>query len=202
MDCSKRQSDAGHRGSIASLMKTDELTWRWYVLHTRSRFEAVVHDGLSKKAHDVFLPRVRVRSRRRDRKVMIDVPLFPGYVFVKSNLHPHDHIDIVKTVGAVRLIGNQQVPVPVPDETIDSLRIMVARSTEIQTGSRFRKGDRVMVVNGPFTGIIGTFDRYRGVERVVVHIEALGQFASVEVDTGDVEIISPESRHPFVPGKA
>ena len=67
-------------------MKTEALTWHWYVLHTRSRFETVVHDGLHKKAHDVFLPKVRVRSKRRDRKVMIDVPLFPGYVFVRSNL--------------------------------------------------------------------------------------------------------------------
>ena len=182
-------------------MKTDELTWRWYVLHTRSRFETVVHDGLHKKAHDVFLPKVRVRSKRRDRKVMIDVPLFPGYVFVKSNLHPHHHIDIVKTVGAVRLIGNKQVPVPVPDETIESLRIMVSRSSQIQTGFRFRKGDRVMVVNGPFTGIIGTFDHYRGVNRVVVHIVALGQFASVEVDRDDVEIIPGGEGQPFVPGR-
>jgi len=181
-------------------MKQDELTWRWYVLHTRSRFETVVHDGLFKKSHDVFLPKVRVRSKRRDRKVMIDVPLFPGYVFVRSNLHPNHHIDIVKTVGAVRLIGNQQLPVPVPDETIDSLRIMVSRSSDIQTGSRFRKGDRVMVVDGPFTGIVGIFDRYRGIDRVVVHIEALGQFASVEVDEADVEVISPTGGHPFVPG--
>lgn len=181
-------------------MKSSELTWHWYVLHTRSRFETVVHDGLFKKAHDVFLPKVRVRSKRRDRKVMIDVPLFPGYVFVKSNLHPHHHIDIVKTVGAVRLIGNKQVPVSVPDEAIESLRIMVSRSSPIQTGTRFRRGDRVMVVNGPFTGIIGTFDRYRGMERVIVHIEALGQFASVEVDEKDVEIIPTAGNQPFLPG--
>lgn len=183
-------------------MPKDDLTWRWYVLHTRSRFETVVHDGLFKKAHEVFLPKVRVRSRRRDRKVMIDVPLFPGYVFVKTNLHPHHHLDILKTVGAVRLIGNKQVPVPVPEETIDSLRIMVSHDSTIQTGSRFRKGDRVMVVNGPFTGIVGIFDRYRGIDRVVVHIEALGQFASVEVNEVDVEIIAPGGHHPFVPGRS
>lgn len=193
--------DRGFKARSTPLrMKHDELTWRWYALHTRSRFETVVHDGLVKKSHDVFLPKVRVRSKRRDRKVMIDVPLFPGYVFVRSNLHPHHHIDVVKTVGAVRLLGNKQVPVPVPDETIASLQIMVSHSSDIQTGSRFRKGDRVMVVNGPFTGIIGVFDRYRGIDRVVVHIEALGQFASVEVDKDDVEIIPSAGQHPFVPG--
>jgi len=100
----------------------------------------------------------------------------------------------------VRLIGNKQIPVPVPDATIESLRIMVSRDSQVQTGSRFRKGDRVMVVSGPFTGIIGIFDRYRGVDRVVVHIEALGQFASVEVDQQDVEVLPSDGTHPFLPG--
>jgi hypothetical protein len=59
-----------------------------------------------------------------------------------------------------------------------------------------------MVVNGPFTGIVGTFDRYRGIDRVVVHIEALGQFASVEVNRDDVEILTAGDRgHHFVPGR-
>ena len=170
-------------------MKIDQLEWHWYVLHTRSRFEKVVHEGLVKKAHDVFLPQIRTRSRRRDRRVILDVPLFPGYVFIRSNLHPNHHLDILKTVGAVRLIGNKAVPVPVPDETIDSLKIMVSHESQIDNGNRLRKGDRVMVVRGPFTGVVGTFAQDRGAGRVVVHIEALGQYASVEVDEADIEAV-------------
>ena len=170
-------------------MNPNELTWRWYVLHTRSRFETVVHDGLTKKAHDVFLPKVRVRSKRRDRKVMIDVPLFPGYVFVKSNLHPTHHIDIVKTVGAVRLIGSKPGPVPVPEDTIESLKIMVSTEHPITTGNQLKKGDKVLVVQGPFAGVTGTFIRYGGKGRVIVNIEALGQYAGVEVSEDDIEIV-------------
>ena len=182
-------------------MVIHQLEWRWYVLHTRSRFEKVVHEGLDKKSHDVFLPQIRVRSRRRDRRVMLDVPLFPGYVFIRSNLHPNHHLDILKTVGAVRLIGNKDLPVPVPDEAIASLQIMVSRDTSIKTGRRLRKGDRVMVVNGPFTGVVGTFTRYRGIGRVVVQIEALGQYASVEVDENDIEALPADDRKPsFLPG--
>ena len=69
---------------------------QWYVLHTKSRFENVVNDGLNKKTIEVFLPKIKVRSKRRDRKLMINVPLFPGYVFVKSDLHPDNHLEIVK----------------------------------------------------------------------------------------------------------
>lgn len=161
----------------------------WYVLHTKSRFENVVHDGLFKKNIDVYLPKIKVQSKRRDRRLMIRVPLFPGYVFVKTDLHPYQHLEIVKTVGAVRLIGTKDGPVPVPEDTIESLKIMVSVDQPITTGSRLRKGDRVMVLNGPLAGVTGTFARYRGKGRVVVNIEALGQYAGVDVDENDVERI-------------
>jgi transcription elongation factor/antiterminator RfaH len=159
----------------------------WYVLHTKSRHESVVTEGLAKKAMDVFLPRVRVRSTRKDRRAMIHVPLFPGYLFIRTDLRPHTHLDIVKTAGVVRLIGTHQGPVPVPDEAVESLKIMVASDMPIVTGRRLQKGDRVVVVNGPLAGVSGTFVRYRSQERVVVNIEALGQFASVDVGAEDVE---------------
>lgn len=168
-------------------MPSDQLIPKWYVLHTKSRFENVVNDGLYKKSIDVFLPKITVPSRRKDRKKLIRVPLFPGYVFVRSDLSPHHHLDILKTVGAVKLIGDRQGPISVTEETIESLKIMVVAEEPITTGYQFQKGDRVMVTNGPFTGVIGIFDHYRGGGRIMVYIEALGQFAAVEVAVEDVE---------------
>lgn len=162
----------------------------WYVVHTKSRFENVVHDGLVKKFVEAFVPKVLVRSRRVDRKAMIRIPLFPGYLFVKSDLTPERHIEIVKTVGVVRLIGNRNGPVSVPDETIESLKIMTAGDGKIFTGTKFQKGDAVLVTRGPFEGVIGTFNREGKTGRVVVNIEALGQFACVEVDEDDIDILT------------
>ena len=170
-------------------MEDKRLIPLWYVLHTKSRFENVVNDGLLRKQIEVFLPKMTVRSKRRDRKAMIRVPLFPGYVFVKTDLHPEHHLEIVKTAGAVRLIGSKQGPVPVPHDTIESLKIMVSTELPVSTGNRLQKGDRVMVVSGPFAGVTGTFVRYRGQGRVIVNIEALGQYAGVEVSEDDLEIL-------------
>lgn len=168
-------------------MAGDKLTRAWYALHTKSRFENVVNENLAKKTMDVFLPKITVKSRRRDRHKMIRVPLFPGYVFVKTDLNPYEHIEILKTTGAVKLIGSARGPVPIADATVESLRIMVSTEAEVITGTRFKKGDRVMVVNGPFAGVIGLFSSYRGDGRIIVNIEALGQFAAVNVDAADVE---------------
>ena len=168
-------------------MNDNQLKKCWYVLHPRSRFENVVHEGLLKKSFEVFLPKMQVKSRRRDRKLMIRVPVFPGYLFVKSDIAPREHVEIVKTIGAVRLLGTKQGPVPVPSETIDSLKILVAADAPIKTGNRLVQGDPVMVVNGLFTGVVGTFVRYRGSGRVIINVDTLGQTAGVEVDEEDVE---------------
>ena len=168
-------------------MEQLEMHRAWYVLHTRSRFEQVVFDGLARKSLEAFLPKMTVMSRRRDRRLRIRVPLFPGYVFVRSDLNAHERLEIVKTAGVVRLVGNKDGPLAVLDESIDSLKIMVSGDSPIVTGTRLRKGDRVMVIEGPFAGVVGTFVRYGGSGRVVVSIEALGQYAAVDVPEEHVE---------------
>ena len=170
-------------------MNDRKLERHWYVLHTKSRHEKVVNDLLLKKSVEAYLPIVTVRSKRRDRKAMIRVSLFPGYLFVKTDLLPQSHLEVVKTFGAVRLIGNNQGPVAVPDDTINSLQIMVNSEQPVTTGSRLKTGDKVMVIDGPFAGVVGTFERYGGKGRVIVNIEALGQYAGVEVSEEDIEII-------------
>ncbi len=172
-----------------SFIEDQRLRQLWYVLHTRSRHESVAAEGLLKKSMVVFLPKIRVRSQRRDRKATIQIPLFPGYLFVKTDLHPHTHLEIVKTAGVVRLIGSTHGPVPVAEDTIESLKIMIAANMPIATGHKLQQGDRVLVVNGPFAGVSGTFVRYRGQGRVVVNIEALGQTAGVDVNEDDIETL-------------
>ena len=147
----------------------------------------MVFDSLHKKSLETFLPKILVQSKRKDRRKMIRVPLFPGYLFVKTDLNPTEHLEILKTTGAVRLIGNNDGPISVPDDIVNSLKIIVATENKVITGNRLQRGDRVIVVDGPFRGVMGIFSRYKGQGRVVVHIEALGQFAAVDVSEEDVE---------------
>ena len=46
-----------------------------------------------------------------------------------------------------------------------------------------------MVVEVHFAGVTGTFVRYKGAGRVVVSVEALGQYAAVDVPEDYVEKI-------------
>ncbi len=168
--------------------------FHWFALLTRSNFEQVVFDQIVQKKMNVFLPKTKRLSRRRDRKQMIEVPLFPGYLFVKSSFDPACQLLILKTQGVVRFLGNQQGPVPVPDTQIDSLKILISAGKELITGacSRLSRGDLVMVLKGPLAGTRGEFVQYRGRGRVIVKLPVLGQYAGVEIDEDQVEKI-PDS---------
>ncbi|MFP4446905.1 MAG: transcription termination/antitermination protein NusG [Desulfosudaceae bacterium] len=159
----------------------------WYVLHTRSKFEKTVYEGLCRKGREVFLPTVTVRSRRRDRKVYLQQPLFPGYLFVRTENTPERRLDILKTTGVVKLVGNRDQPLPVDGVIVDSIKIIVDAEQQVQTMEGLRPGQSVHVVCGPFAGVYGVFERYQGVDRVVVNIDAMGRAAAVNVAADEVE---------------
>lgn len=161
----------------------------WFALLTRSNFEQIVYTHIVKKKIEVFLPKTKQKSRRKDRNLMIEVPLFPGYVFVKSTVNPDDQLNILKTIGAVKLLGNRFGPVPVPGAQIESLKILTSANTDLITGTniRIKKGDPVIILEGPMAGVKGEFTRYKGKGRVVIKIEVLGQYAGVEAEKDTVE---------------
>lgn len=163
----------------------------WFALLTRSNFEQTVFSQIVKKKIEGFLPRKRKPSLRKDRKLMIEVPLFPGYLFVRSAPEPASLLNILKTTGAVRLLGNKQGPLPVPDSQIDSLKILTSTHMDLITGSiiQLEKGDPVVILEGPMAGLKGEFSEFRGKGRVIIKIDLLGQFAGVEIPIEQVEKI-------------
>ncbi len=164
----------------------------WFALLTKSNFEKTVHNSIANKNIEVFLPTMKRKSKRKDRSLMIEVPLFAGYVFVKSGYEPQAQLDILKTIGAVRLLGNKAGPVPIPETQIESLKILTSTTMDLITGTniKLKKGDLVMILEGPLAGLKGEFSRYKGKGRVVIKIDALGQYAGVEVEKENVEKVS------------
>lgn len=168
-----------------------DITPRWYALHTRSHFEQKVHDGLSAKSLEAFCPLVQVVSRRKDRHKLIQVPMLSGYVFVHSNMEPEERLQIVKTVGVVRIVSFRGEPVPARDEEIASLMILDGTDRTVKNRAYMKKGDRVMIMEGPLKGLIGFYERHKGQsDRVVVSIELLNRSLAVEIEDWALEKIS------------
>lgn len=130
----------------------------WYAVHTKSRHEDKVYNGLMQKNHPAFLPRIEVWSKRKDRKKKILLPMFPGYLFVELlSTDGETRLDILKTYGVVKILGDRSTfdPIPVPEETIEALKKIVSSRVEIQQFQYPRVGERARIIDGPFKGIEG-----------------------------------------------
>ncbi|MCK4255287.1 transcriptional antiterminator, partial [candidate division WOR-3 bacterium] len=71
----------------------------WYAIWTRYRHEDLVKMQLNKKNLEVFLPKIKTLSKRRDRRKMIEKPLFPGYLFTRTELNPKSYLKIIRCQG-------------------------------------------------------------------------------------------------------
>lgn len=161
---------------------------RWYALYTRSRFENKVHDGLDGKSFEVFLPQIQVMSRRTDRHKKILIPMIPGYVFVRSCMEPEEYHRIIRTPGVVRMIGFEGKPAPVKEEEIKTLMILDGTDRTVQNRAFLKRGERVMIMEGPLSGLVGLFLRRKGrKDKVVVSVELLQRSLAVEIDDWALE---------------
>ena len=159
---------------------------QWFAVWTRNQCEPKVAAALQRKRVEVFLPRVRVPSRRRDRRVLIDQPLFPGYLFSRFAPSREGYFRAVSTEGVVRILGEGWYALyPVPDEQVNAVRRLVSTGEKARPLPWVRVGDRVRIVAGPLAGLSGLVQAWRaGRATFVVSVDLLQRSVGVEVDVG------------------
>ena len=121
----------------------------------------------------VFLPRVTTLSHRRDRKLLINGSLFTGYLFIYTNLDAYSYHEIYKVPGVVQLL-NKGSPIPVPGETVDSIRAIGERSAFL-----------------PLAGTVGIILGRKDKKRLlIVSVKLFQRSVAVELDSEAVEPFS------------
>jgi transcription antitermination factor NusG len=161
---------------------------KWYAVHTRSRHEKQVDLFLSERGVETFLPLVHTLSRRRDRKKYVDIPLFPGYLFVcaeKERLY-----DVKYTKGVTRIIATGLgAPTPIPDKQILDIKSVMETEVQLDPFPYLKKGRMVRVKSGPLKGLEGILVERKGHYKLVIKIDLLQKGAAAEVYISDIEPI-------------
>ena len=171
-----------------TLPESVESIASWYVLYTRSRYEKLANQELTRKGINTFLPLRRVTRHWSDRKKIIEEPLFRGYLFVHIPIH--ERLAVLKTSGVVGFVGKSKLnPVEVPEQEISSVRRLLEQEIQIDPFPYLKTGNRVYIRSGPFKGIEGFIIRKDKHCRLVISLNLLRQSLSIQVDAACVEPI-------------
>lgn len=162
----------------------------WYAVYTIVRHEKAVNSSLINNDIETFLPLREVVSQWKDRRKVVRIPLFPGYVFVRIfDKDSRSVLSIFNTKGVVRILGSNGGYQPVPAQQIDSVKRIVETKYEFDPYLSLVKGSEVRIANGPLQGLTGRIVQRKGQKRLIVSIDIIKRSVSVRVDPADVELL-------------
>jgi transcription termination/antitermination protein NusG len=157
----------------------------WYAAYTYARHEKRVAEQLTQKSLENFLPQYESVRRWKDRRVKLQLPLFPGYVFVRLALR--DRLLVLETPSVVRLLGFNGHPTALPDKEMEALRACVEARLAAEPHVYLTVGRRVRIISGPLAELEGVLIRKKNAFRVVLSLNLIARSAAVEVDAANIE---------------
>jgi transcriptional antiterminator NusG len=159
---------------------------RWYAVVSRSRHEKTAAIALTSLGITTFCPFVSEMHHWSDRRKLVDVPLFPGYVFVQIPNSAEAQLQVLKTSGVVQFVGNRQGAVPIQDREINNVRAVLEQRVSCSPYPFLELGQRVRIRGGSLDGIEGILVG-RDSAKLVLSIELIQRSLAVSVYNFDVE---------------
>jgi transcription antitermination factor NusG len=166
-------------------------SYQWHAAYTRHQHEKSVAEGLAGRGVEVFLPLYDAVRRWHDRQKRISLPLFPCYVFFRSDISRR--MKVISTPGVHSIVGFGGQPAVIEKCQIDAIRTAVESHLPVEPHPFLRCGDRIRVKFGPLAGIEGILTRKRGLTRLVISADLLQQSVAVEVDAYCIEKIGRDA---------
>lgn len=173
------------RASFADATHAACLESRWYAVYTRANHERRVAEQLALRGIEHFLPQYESMRKWKDRRVKLQLPLFPGYVFVQMELAKR--LGVLQVPGVARLVGFDGQPTVVPEADLLRVQEFLSRGFRAEPHRILTEGRRVRVKNGPLLGMEGIVVRRKNGHKLVISFDLIQRAMAVEIANGDLE---------------
>jgi transcription antitermination factor NusG len=169
-----------------------EFAPQWFAAYTQPNHEKSVARQMSERVIPHYLPLYESVRQWKDRKIRLDLPLFPGYVFVRMPLQ--NRLKVIQVPSVIRLVGFGGEPAAIPEAELMAIRTCLDHDCKLQPHPVLQAGQRVRIARGPLTGIEGILVRKKGISRLVLSIGLITRAVAVEVNIGEIEAVPVSAR--------
>jgi len=159
----------------------------WYAVQTYARHEKMVEHRLQERGVTTFLPLMTEVHRWSDRKKVVQVPLFGCYVFARIAATNAERLRVLRVEGVLSLVGSGREGTPIPDNEIESVRILLEERLPWSSHPFLKIGQRVRVRSGALNGMEGVLVSRNGDRTLVISVEAIQRSLAVRVEGYEVE---------------
>ena len=159
---------------------------KWFAVYTISRHEKRVAQHLTQREIEFYLPLYRSQRKWSDgSRVTLELPLFPGYLFVR--IKRTERVRVLDVPGALTVVGGTgREPVALPDDAVEALRAGL-HLRRAEPHPLLTVGQRARIRSGALAGMEGVVLRMKNSFRVILTLDHIQRSIAVEVGGQDLE---------------
>ena len=168
--------------------KTKSLSANWYAAQLKANGFSKAVANLNRQGFQSFMP-LRRKTVRHARQIGETLkPVFPGYLFIRFGERQSDWRKVNSTIGVSKLISfSQNLPAPVPQELIDSLRLRCDQKNVLLPLTDLATGDRVKILSGAFSEFNGQIETLLPGDCARLLLQFMGQTTRVDIAKTELE---------------
>jgi len=160
---------------------------RWFAVQTRSRHEKKAHAELQEKGIQSFLPLFAEKHKWSDRQRVVEMPLFPQYLFVRIAVSSDERIAVLRTNGVVGLVGTKGSGIAIPDVQVERIQRVIEQKIPYNPHLYLNVGKRIRIRGGALDGVEGILTAVNGDQTLVVSVELIQRSLAVRIAGFEVE---------------
>ena len=174
-------SHAVHNESANTSQATSCDSASWFAIQTWPQYERKVAAEFQRKDIQAFLPLLVSKRKWSDRSVLVHLPLFPGYVFVRMDESTHARAGVLRTNGVTGFVGGRGRGSSIPEAQIESVRLLLSSGISFQPHPHLTIGKRVRITGGSLDGVEGTLLAKNDDLSLLVSVEIIQRSLAVRV---------------------
>jgi transcription antitermination factor NusG len=175
-----------------SKLSSKSPTCSWFVVHGKTNRERSIGNALAATGFEVFLPLGQIKRQWSDRIKRSTIPLFPGYIFCRLDIR--DKLTVLKTPGVISIVGRGKEPVPLADDEVCNVRIMVDSGLCAYPWPYVIAGRPIEICEGPLRGLRAiVLEEDATTRRLIVSVELLNRSVAVGIVPEWVMSLEPNS---------
>jgi len=159
----------------------------WFAVQTRSRHEKKATAEMQEKGIQAFLPLFAEKHKWSDRQRVVDVPLFPQYLFVRIAANSDARVSVLRTNGVIAMVGTKGIGIPIPDAQIERIQRIIEQKVPYNPHLYLNVGKRIRIRGGALDGLEGILTAVNGDETLVVSVELIQRSLAVRITGFDIE---------------
>ena len=164
-----------------------EQSFAWYAVRVRTGREKKIADALTRKGPkecECLVPTYREKRKWSDRTKVLELPIFPGYVFFYFDIDVR--LPVMQTPGVIEIVGIGKIPQALDSREMEHIRSVTRVGHPARPSPFLKTGQRVRITAGPLTGVEGILTKRRGELLVVLSVSMLEKALSVVVESDSV----------------